>query len=215
MAATGSIVSPRLRLKNAPGAAVLCLGAGLVGGILTNLAQGWLPGAWNNVANSGAVWTMFAFAAGASLAHRTDGHRLPAAAGVLAEIGLVVGYYGYAEFGRDGVGSLTFPLLWLAMACVAGPLFGVVGAWSRRGTRPWLRYVALGALGGLFGSEGLHYWLGLEYLPQAVVCGALACGLPLLLGRTGKERGLSLAVAIPASFATYQILYGLLGAVSG
>ncbi|WP_432022084.1 DUF6518 family protein [Streptomyces parvus] len=215
MAATDAITSPRPRWEHAPDAALLCLGAGLVGGILTNLSQGWLPGAWNNLANSGAVWTMLAFAAGSALANRTDGHRVPAAAGALAEIGLVVGYYGYAEFGRDGLGSLTFPLLWLALACVAGPLFGIAGAWSRRGTQPWRRYVALGALGGLFGSEGLHYWLGLGYAPQAVACGALACGLPLLLGRTWKERGLSLAVAAPASFLTYQILYGFLNAVSG
>lgn len=128
---------------------------------------------------------------------------------------LVVGCYAYAEFGRGGMGSLIFPLLWLSMACVAGPLFGVADAWSRRATRPWRRYVALGALGGLFGSEGLHYWLGLGYLPQAVVCAALTFGLPLLLGRILKERGLSLAVAIPAAFVTYQILYGLLDAVSG
>ncbi|RZE65207.1 hypothetical protein C0R01_05690 [Streptomyces albidoflavus] len=113
------------------------------------------------------------------------------------------------------MGSLIFPLLWLSMACVAGPLFGVADAWSRRATRPWRRYVALGALGGLFGGEGLHYWLGLGYLPQAVVCAALTFGLPLLLGRILKERGLSLAVAIPAAFVTYQILYGLLDAVSG
>lgn len=35
---------------------------GLVFGALTNLAQGWLPGAWNQLANSGAVRSTVAFA---------------------------------------------------------------------------------------------------------------------------------------------------------
>ncbi|WP_369218153.1 DUF6518 family protein, partial [Streptomyces flavofungini] len=102
------------------GAALL---AGLAAGVLTNLAQGWLPGAWNQLANSGAVWSAVAFVAGA--ASRPSRLAVAAVAGLLAEAGLVVGYYAYAEFGRDGMGSPLFPLIWLAMACVAGPLFGV------------------------------------------------------------------------------------------
>ncbi|QCW80777.1 hypothetical protein EQG64_31625 [Streptomyces sp. S6] len=112
------------------------------------------------------------------------------------------------------MGSLVFPLLWIAMACVAGPLFGIAGAWWKRSAQPWQRYVALGAFGGLFGSEALHSWLILGYGSQAVACAAVACGLPLLLGRTAKERAWSPAAMVVASFAAYLAVYGPLDQVS-
>lgn len=214
MSTTQSLEHPVSPLTKAAGPPAASLGAGLALGVLTNLLQGWLPWPWSQLANSGGVWSAFAFVAGALLARRTDSLRGVAVAGALTEIGLVVGYYGYAEFGRDGMGSLIFPLLWLAMACVAGPLFGIAGSWWRRGTRRRQRYAALGALGGLFGSEALHSWLALGYAPQAAACAVVACGLPLLLGRTGKERVWSLAATLAASFAAYLAVYGLLDKVS-
>jgi len=48
-----------------------CLGAGLGLGVLTNLAQGWLPGSWNQIANSGAAWSA---RSPSSLARRLSGH---------------------------------------------------------------------------------------------------------------------------------------------
>lgn len=48
---------------------------GLLLGVLTNLAQGWLPGSWNQLANSGAVWSAVAFAGGAPA--RRAGHGAP------------------------------------------------------------------------------------------------------------------------------------------
>lgn len=107
---------------------------GLLLGVLSNVVQGWLPGAWNQIANSGAVWSVAAFVAGALLSRKV-GLTAAAVAGLLAESGLVVGYYSYAEVARDGVGSLFAPLIWLAMALVAGPLFGVAG-FGWRGLRP-------------------------------------------------------------------------------
>ncbi|MFE7534235.1 DUF6518 family protein [Streptomyces rhizosphaericola] len=214
MSTTRSLAHPVRPQARAAGLPAVCLGAGIALGVLTNLLQGRLPWPWSQLANSGGVWSVFAFVAGALAAGRTDRLRTAAAAGALTEIGLVVGYYGYAEFGRDGMGSLVFPLLWIAMACVAGPLFGIAGAWWRRGAQPWRRYVALGAFGGLFGSEALHSWLTLGYASQAAACAAVACGLPLLLGRTGKERAWSLAAMPVASFAAYLAVYGLLDQVS-
>jgi hypothetical protein len=83
---------------------------------------------------------------------------LPAAAvaGLLAESNLVVGYYGYAEVERGGMGSLLAPLVRLGMAFAAGPLFGVAGSrW--RGSTPRHRVIGLAALAGVFGTEGVHY----------------------------------------------------------
>lgn len=126
------LAAPGDRPRSRAGRVLMAAGGGLLLGVLTNLAQGWLPGAWNQIANSGAAWSAVAFAAGALL-YRSDRVVQAAIRGQAAEAGLVVGYYGYAEIGRDGVGNLLFPLIWLGLACVAGPLFGVAGQWWRGG----------------------------------------------------------------------------------
>jgi hypothetical protein len=176
---------------------------GLFLGVLTNLAQGWLPGAWNQIANSGAVWSVAAFAAGALLARQVS---LPAAAvaGLCAESGLVVGYYGYAEVACDGMGSLFAPLVWLGMAFIAGPLFAVAGSWWRGISRRH-RVVGLAALAGVFGTEAIHYAWVLHYAPQAWACLAVLVLVALLMGRTHRERILVLLTAIPFSLLAYLI----------
>jgi hypothetical protein len=186
-------------------ATVGALGGGLALGILTNLAQGWLPGAWNQIANSGAVWSVVAFAAGSVLARRVA---LPAAAvaGLCAEVGLVVGYYGYAEFGRDGMGHLGWPLVWLVVAFIAGPLFGIAGAWWRQGRTTHRRVTGLAALAGVFGMESILYAWTLHYATQAWACLAVTVLVPLLMARTHKERALTLAAAVPISLLAYAAI---------
>jgi hypothetical protein len=187
-------------------AAALTAGIGL--GVLTNLAQGWLPGAWNQLANSGSVWSVFAFVAGALAARRTS---LPAAAlaGLCTEAGLVVGYYGYAEVGRGGMGSLVAPLVWLGMAFIAGPLFGGAGVWWR-GHDPLRRVVAVAALAGVFGMEGIQYAWVLHYATEAWSCAAVVVVLPLLMLRTFAARGLALLTALPLSCVAYLVFVKLL-----
>lgn len=181
---------------------------GLLLGVLTNLAQGWLPGAWNQIANSGAVWSIAAFAAGALPARQVS---LPAAAvaGLCAESGLVVGYYGYAEVARDGMGSLLAPLVWLGMAFVAGPLFGVAGSWWR-GISSRRHVIGLAALAGVFGMEAIHYARVLHYAPQAWACLAVLVLVTLLMGRTHRERVLTLLTAVPFSLLAYLIFHKLI-----
>lgn len=189
------------------------LAGGVFLGVLTNLLQGWIPGAWNQIANSGAIWSVVAFTAGALFAGRIS-PRWAAVAGLLAELGLVVGYYAYAEFGRGGMGALFWPLVWLGMAFVAGPLFGAAGAWWRQG-RTWRhRVLSLAALGSLFGAEGLHYAWGLGYAPQAWACLALALLVPLLMARALAERALTLAAAVPGSLLAYVIVFQTLNGIS-
>ncbi|GAA2498550.1 DUF6518 family protein [Streptomyces longisporus] len=180
--------------------------AGVGLGLLTNLAQGVLPGASNQIANSGAVWCAPAFAAGALV---TGGHlalRRPVLAGLCTTIGLVVGYYGYAEFGRSGMGSPLWPLVWLAMALVSGPLFGAAGAWWRHGRTAPRRVVALAALAGVFGMEAIQYAWVLHYATQAWACTALLVLVPLLMARRHKERALTLLVALPLSVIAYAVV---------
>ncbi|MGV9690593.1 DUF6518 family protein [Streptomyces sp. NPDC003444] len=183
-----------------------CAG-GLLLGVLTNLAQGWLPGSWNQIANSGAVWSVAAFVAGALPARRV-GLPVAAVAGLCAESGLVVGYYGYAEVARDGMGSLFAPLVWLGMACVAGPLFGVAGHWWRSDS-PRRRVIGLAALAGVFGMEAVHYVWGLHYAPQAWACLAALVLVTLLMGRTHRERGLALLTSVAFSLVAHLVFHKL------
>jgi Family of unknown function (DUF6518) len=178
--------------------------AGLALGLLTNLAQGWLPGSWNQLANSGTAWSAAAFAGGALLASR--GVRAAAAGGLAAEVGLVAGYYWYAASGRGGLGSLTPALVWLVMAVVAGPLFGIAGAWWRRGDRR-RRIAGAALLPGAAGAEALYYSANLHYTPQACVCAALMVALPLATGRGNRERVLTLAAAAVLVPCAYLVIY--------
>jgi hypothetical protein len=203
----GGQAGPRSRLHAWAGPAAWASGTGLLLGVLTNLAQGWLPGAWQQIANSGAVWSAVAFAAGA-LSSRMGPVSRSAIGGLGAEVGLVVGYYGYAQFGRDGAGDLFFPLIWLGMACVAGPLFGVAGHWWRHGRDTRRRVTGLAAFAGLFGMEGLAYAWNLHYATQAWACLTLFLLVPLLMARTHKERAWTLAAALvcaPLAYAAVEL----------
>lgn len=180
--------------------------AGVGLGILTSLAQGVLPGASNQIANSGAVWCVPAFAAGALVAGGHLALRKPVLAGLCTTVGLVVGYYGCAEFGRGGMGSPFWPLVWLAMALISGPLFGAAGAWWRRGHTAPRRVVALAALAGVFGMESIQYAWVLHYAAQAWTCVALLVAIPLLMARRHKERALTLLTALAFSGLAYAVI---------
>ncbi|MEU9338694.1 DUF6518 family protein [Streptomyces sp. NPDC048290] len=178
---------------------------GLLLGVLTNLAQGWLPGAWNQVANSGAVWCLPAFGVAAALAPRVT-VRAAAVAGGVAALGLVAGYYGYAALGRDGVGALAYPLLWAVMAVIGGPLFGVAGHWWRTGESVRRRTLGLGALGGVFGMEAMYFAWELGYAAQAWGCLAVLAGVTLGLARRGEERVRALLTAVALAPAAYLLV---------
>ncbi|WP_329318976.1 MULTISPECIES: DUF6518 family protein [unclassified Streptomyces] len=192
----------RIPALSAPAAG---LAAGLVLGLLTNLAQGWLPGSFNQIPNSGAVWSAAAFAAGVILAHRAT-PVLAAGTGLLTELGLVIGYYGYAACGRDGIGALTMPLLWAAAACVAGPLFGVAGFLSRNGSSAARRIAGTAALAGVFGGEGFYYARVLHHSTEATACILVLVVLSLLLPRTLRDRTLTLAAAVGLSLLSFVVV---------
>lgn len=213
----GSRSGPAASPARLPWAGALGIGlaAGLTLGVLTNLAQGWLPGTWNQLANSGAVWCLAGFAVCAALPRRTP-VATAAVTGLVTVVGLVVGYYGYAELGRGGMGLLYWPLVWTVMACVAGPLFGVAALWWRRSADPRRRITGLAAPAGVLGMEGIHYAWTLHYAAQAWACLALMVLTPLALARTTGERVRTLLVSVLFAVIAYTVLYaGILDRLSG
>jgi len=179
--------------------------AGLLVGAVTNVLQGVLPDALQAISNSGSVWSAAAFAAGALA--RVPG-RVAVLAGTATEVGAVVGYYAYAELVRDGMGDLTYPLFWLALALVAGPIFGTAGAWWRTGTG-WRRTAGPALLGGVFGMDALWYQVVLAHHGDAIGYGVVAVLIPLALGRNLRDRAVGLAATVVLSVLAVLALWGL------
>ncbi|MEW1630976.1 DUF6518 family protein [Streptomyces sp. NPDC089173] len=188
----------RILPRRRAGVAAVAAGSGLRLGVLTDLTRGWPPDTWQQLADSGAVRSAVAFVLGAVL-YRHERLVQAALGGAVAEAGLVVGYYGYAEFGRDRAGSLFFP-----PALVAGPLSGAAGWWWRgvagtcgAASRAWVRSPRL------WGMEGLMYAVDLGYMPEAYACLAPFVLIPLLMARDHEERALTLGAAMVCALGAY------------
>jgi hypothetical protein len=184
-----SLPRPRWR----PGAIVVVAGFGI--GVLTACAQGWLPGSWGTLTNSGAVWLVFAFAAGSFMT--TDGSA--AAAGFVTLVGAVIGYYVAVPIVVDGAASnLRSVLIWSVTALVGGPVFGVAGRWWRS-RRPAPRpAIALGLLGAALVGEGVYLAACCSRIKTAgfvmIAAGMIA---PFALGRSARERLVGFALMVP------------------
>ena len=178
------------------------LGIGLLVGVATFFGQGIMPGQWNTVVNSGAVWLVAPFFVGA----RVRSRRLAAVLGTAVLLATVAGYYGAA--GLAGAPMSTWmTAFWLCVALVAGPLFGVAGRWWHDESRV-LRVIGVALLGALLLAEGLYLMLVLQYFWSGGAM--LAAGLiaTALMARRDDLLFTLLAVPVPALAA--GVVYGLL-----
>ena len=185
--------------------AVAVVVAGLTLGFLTLLGQTALDGAWLALVNSGAMWLLPAFVAGAAM--RTDPAAALAGAGLL--VAAVIGYYAPVPLVVEGAAASSRSVaIWSATALVGGPVYGVAGGWWR-GAGGWRRVAALGLLGGAFVAEGLAR-IGINHDRAAGLAMVLAGAvIPLALGRSGRERTRSLLAIIPVVAVTavaYEII---------
>ena len=98
-------------------AAALVLGIAV--GVSTSYLQGELPGSWNTLANSGAVWTVVAFAIAAAVLRHAEPRR--SLAGLAALLGEVLGYYAVASPIRASRRAPSERTLWIAAALVGRP----------------------------------------------------------------------------------------------
>ncbi|XVV10997.1 DUF6518 family protein [Actinoplanes sp. CA-131856] len=149
------------------------------------------------LSNSGATWSAIAFLVVAFL---PLDRWWAALGGFLTLAGATVGYYAAATvFLHDDLSSsaLRGPLVWAAIAVVAGPIFGSAAAVWRRGAprhRPW----ALAVPGAVFIAEGIYDAAVLHYWADSAV--AIVIGLLLVTGlaRTATERRAALIRLTPA-----------------
>lgn len=199
---SGTVYGPRSATTWLPSTVAVVVGAGLALGVATHVLQGVLPDSFGRLADSGAVWAVFAFAIGSFVPR---GVRDTAAAGAGTLLAALVGYCATALFtGALPAGTAG----WAATALIGGPVFGVAGGWLRDeaswlvGEVPWRRISALAALGGVLVADGLT---GVFIHPtgnpggiDAVAWLMLLAGpaVPLLAGRTSRERTLA-SLALP------------------
>src|SRR5262245_3824741 len=92
--------------------------AGLVTGVLTLAGQSVLPGAWNRLANSGAIWVSVAFA----IATVAPSIRVAAVGGLVALLSALAGYFGSVATLHVGVSTASL-VIWGGVAVVGGPVF--------------------------------------------------------------------------------------------
>jgi uncharacterized protein DUF6518 len=184
----------------------LALVVGTLTGLATLIGQGIMPGQWNTLVNSGAIWLVPVFFVGARMPSRA----WAAVAGAVTLLATVVAYYGSAALAGAPI-SLRMVAFWALVALVAGPLYGVAGQW-RHDDRPARRVIGVALLGGVLVAEGLYIVLVLGYYWAGwtmVLTGVLAA--TLMAQRNDRLRTL-LALPLPAfaAGAVYAALNWLL-----
>jgi hypothetical protein len=184
---------------------LLPLGVGILTGLATLVGQGIMPGQWNTLVNSGAVWLVPVFFVGSRMRSRASA----ALAGAGTLLATVAAYYGSAALTGAPI-SLRMVAFWAAVALVAGPVFGLAGHWWRDERRA-LRVAGVALLGGVLVAEGLYIVLILQYYWSGwtmVVAGILAT---VLLARRSDRLRTLLVMPLPAlaAGAAYAVIYWL------
>ncbi len=184
-------------------AVMLALGVGISTGALTLVGQRLLPGQWNILANSGAVWLVPAF----FVASRMRSLSWAVVAGAGALVATLLGYYASALL--SGIPeSAYFIALWCGVALVAGPLYGAAGSWWRDARRS-RRVLATALLGGVFVAEGTYLIVTLHYYGSGAAMTAAGVIGTAFLARGGKDRVYSLCTlpaAAALAYAAYQVI---------
>lgn len=187
------------RSGSRPASALLAICVGIVTGVLTLVGQRYMPGQWNALVNSGAIWLVPVFFVGS----RMPSFPYAAIAGAVTLLSTLAGYYVPSMLAGTPH-SLFFVVLWVGVAIVAGPLFGISGrAWRSDGRVS--RVVGLAMLAGVLAAEGLYLVVVLGYLWSGWAMVAAGAAAALALPSKG-DRLLTLA-ASPAPIAAAGLVY--------
>ena len=190
---------------------------GLVVGTATSYLQGVLPRASNTLANSGAVWSVLAFAL---VAIAMDAAREPAMAiaGVVALLAEVAGYYSIASPLRGFPSTSSERIVWTAAALVVGPFVGLAAAWWTGGTE-LQRLAAAAAMSGIVLGEGMHGLIridrhGSQWWVEIVLGLGVGAAVSNHRGRTAGERLAAVASVFLAAGVVF-VAYGSTLMLSG
>jgi hypothetical protein len=131
------------------------LAGGLLLGVMDLVAQRSLAYPWANLANSGAVWAVGAFAIGMWVGPWAT--RASLAGAVLLVVAVESYYLSAVVIQVDDVSTLwtESSLVWLALGVLVGALFGVSGAATRR-PHTWARTAGASPLALVFLAEAVH-----------------------------------------------------------
>ncbi|PEJ98034.1 hypothetical protein CN558_11190 [Bacillus wiedmannii] len=177
---------------------------GIIVGILTKLGQGILPGHWNSLANLGSVWLVPSF----FVASFSYSKRTAILSGILALLGMVLGYYGYAIVIENVAHSIYFISVWIVCAFIGGTIFGIAGFLWKDTTNP-LHKFGSALISGVFVTDGLHILLNFEdyshMLPVGYTEVIVGIILILVLERSNANRISSFLMMVPI------IILGLIG----
>ncbi|AAK81260.1 hypothetical protein BJV85_000575 [Clostridium acetobutylicum] len=139
---------------------ILSIMIGCIVGVFTVFGQKYLPGSFNSLANSGAVWIIFAFYT-SLLLRKTMIKTIAICINTL--IFCVLSYYWFESI----INMHTFQfgdyyiLLWLACAVVGGTIFGY-GAYRHNKSEYWLDTLTSNLLPAVFLSEGINKIIHIE-----------------------------------------------------
>jgi hypothetical protein len=182
---------------------------GLATGVLSQFAQDLAPDAWSQVGNTISPWLLVAFLLGATMPDR----RWAIAAGVVALLAAVVGFYATTTV-RFGIGGGTGALLfWGIGALVGGSVFGLAGHGWRTSPDGRVRALAIGLLAAVFIAEGV-YQRGVA--PTSSVGSAyivVGAAIPLIVGRSWPDRVGGYVAVVPAlalgalGYLVFQVVY--------
>lgn len=194
------------------GAAVVVLGAALVGG-LTPFAQQYLPNWLNSLSNSSGGWTLPAFL----LVWLSRARPVFAALlGVVAFEVLVEAYAVVSDL-RGYFFAAPFSSRWAIVGLLAGPVIGPAASLTRYGTPLW-RVLGVTVPAAVLVGEGAWalfnvadttspvYWVG------EIVGGAIMIAVALVRHRIGWRRAV---VALSVWLAGAAIFFALLTVLSG
>jgi hypothetical protein len=127
---------------------------GLSVGILTVIGQTYLPGNFNSIANSGAMWLIPAYFISLSFSSAKQS----IISCTLCLINSVVGYYFFESIwnSHSFIFFSYYMFLWLICAVIAGTIFGIAANCGKSSKNVFYNNLGKAMLPAVFMAEGLN-----------------------------------------------------------
>ena len=132
---------------------------GLLVGTATSFGQTYLPGPFEQFANSFSVWLLCSFLVGYKIA----GYKWAAVSGALVQLMALAGYYTTSQVRFDsGFAATSYTLMWFVGGLTAGPAIALAGVICRRRKDKYY-WAAAGCMTLLFFLEAVWMFEALQY----------------------------------------------------